>query len=163
MSSSNMYINDVGITGSRYGLTAKQHVAMHVVLHILKSYYMSTRFHHGDCIGVDNQANSIASLLGYETVAHPPSNNSKRAFCKSDTTLPEMSYYARNMAIVDSCQIIIGCPRIKEISSGSGTWSTIKYCRSSDKNLLVLNSYGNPIESIGCVASFIGRHIHSLE
>lgn len=68
----------VGFTGTQLGMTGFQ-------IEELTKLLMATtitQFHHGDCIGADEQAHEIAKALGIPVAIHPPINPSKRAFCK---------------------------------------------------------------------------------
>jgi hypothetical protein len=85
-------------------------------------------FHHGDCVGADAEAHVIATVLGFETVVHPPKNEKLRAFCKGDLILEPRDYLARNHQIIDATDLLFAVPDGPE-TKRSGTWSTIRYAR----------------------------------
>lgn len=134
----------IGITGSRTGLTAKQFATLDKLLSKMLRKYDVTECHHGDCFGVDftfNQyiyANSKATI-----VVHPPTIDKQRAFCAKDEDERFVvekckPYLDRNKDIVNSSDIMIGCPDTPIEKSRSGTWSTIRYARKQQTILFVV-------------------------
>jgi hypothetical protein len=112
-------------------------------------------FHHGDCVGADEEAHEVAVALGYRIHVHPPANEKYQA----DTVLnvPLMDrldapapYMKRNQAIVDSCSILVACPQQDQVmlSSGlvstqrSGTWSTIRKAQKVNKPRVIVYADG---------------------
>lgn len=97
-------------------------------------------FHHGDCIGADEQAHSMALLLGYEIVVHPPVSPKKRAYCQGATLYhSERGYLDRNHDIVDASDFMIATPKdMEDVPRGSGTWATIRYATKTRVNLLIV-------------------------
>lgn len=90
-----------------------------------------TAFHHGDCIGADRIAATLAHNLGYTIIAHPPENPKARAFFAPPTgvILPTKPYLERNRDIVDACDLLLAMPRDSEEELRSGTWAAIRYAR----------------------------------
>jgi len=85
-------------------------------------------FHHGDCIGADEEAGVIAALAGYKVVVHPPEDAKARAFTFGDIMLAPLPYLQRNHEIVDVTDVLIAVPDSeKNIKRGSGTWATVRY------------------------------------
>ena len=134
----------VGFTGTRKGLSEYQ---KEMLQHILKKY--GTVFHHGDCIGADEQFHVLAEselptdLLDTNIIVHPPDNDKYRAFssCLSKgTILLPKPYLERNKDIVDACDLLIACPNPKdEINKQrSGTWSTIRYAKKQGKDIIII-------------------------
>lgn len=125
----------LGITATRSGQTRRQ---KRVVVWLFKEYYWS-EFHHGDCLGGDEEGFNIAKAAGVRTFAHPPINEKFRAFTKSDVILPQKDFIERNHYIVDSVNVMIACPASRtEQFRGSGTWATIRYARKVGRPLVLV-------------------------
>lgn len=90
-------------------------------------------FHHGDCIGADEQAHNL--LLDYLGVAqdqiwiHPCTITNKRAYCKSKHILDPKPPLERNDDIVHVSEVIFAAPFEREEQQRSGTWYTIRRVR----------------------------------
>lgn len=128
----------VGFTGTQCGMTSRQKERLCAKLIELDV----TEFHHGDCIGADEQADNIARTIGgIVIVIHPPNNDSKRAFCErrglSKVCEPK-PYLDRNHDIVDESEMMFATPgqRIEQLRSG--TWATIRYARKVKKPGVIL-------------------------
>lgn len=94
--------------------------------------------HHGDCIGADSIAHSLASSAGYEIIVHPPINPVKRAFCKGyHLQMPPRGYLDRNRDIVDASECLLAVPKGYE-EVRSGTWSTVRYAKKVGKPVHLL-------------------------
>lgn len=133
----------VGFTGTQEGMKVKQAKKLKKVLLDLMRH-MVNEFHHGDCIGADEEAHEIVSRdIGCEIVIHPPKNNSKRAWCKAGQVRfrEQKEYLARNKDIVDSTEILVACPKGPE-EIRSGTWSTVRYAKKRGKRVLVIKPDG---------------------
>lgn len=126
----------LGFTGTQIGLSHKQKDTLR---HILKKFrHLEIKLRHGDCIGADAEANTIAREEGFKTVAHPPTNDKKRAFCEVDKTLPEKDYLVRNHDIVNCSKLLIACPRGIQETVRSGTWATVRYARKVGKDIIII-------------------------
>lgn len=126
----------VGFSGTQGGVASKQEDTLFHVLGALSA--VDSVFRHGDCIGADAQAHKIAKGHGFKTVAHPPVNESKRAFCDADEILPAKEYLERNKDIVNFSKVLIACPGQFEEVVRSGTWATIRYARKAKKNIIII-------------------------
>lgn len=124
----------IGITGSRDGCTQKQRVTLRTML------LECTELHHGDCIGVDEDAHIIAFNMRPKPriVIHPPLEGALRAYCKGDEVLFEHDYITRNHHIVDACEHLLACPASFIEKQRSGTWATIRYARSINKRRSII-------------------------
>lgn len=129
-------IRSVGFTGTQQGMTEVQQEKVRAALEIYRDAGAVT-FRHGDCLGADAQAHAIARALGYRTVAHPPVNPDKRAFCEVDELLKPRPYLQRNHDIVDWSDVLIGAPKGPE-ELRSGTWATLRYAKSLDRPRVIL-------------------------
>lgn len=95
-------------------------------------------FHHGDCIGADAQAHEIALFLKVPVHIHPPLCPGKRAFKHSRFTYPPKLYLERNQDIINSCNILIACPKSRIEEARSGTWATIRHARRKHKEIKII-------------------------
>jgi hypothetical protein len=87
-------------------------------------------FHHGDCIGADATAHEIADNAHIPIVIHPPTDASKRAFCKGAlVVLRAYPYLVRNHNIVESVDVMLATPFEDKEVLRSGTWATVRYAR----------------------------------
>ena len=151
----------VGFTGSQGGMKSEQVTALRLLLEEIFRYPADflpsapfadldlprvAELHHGDCIGSDAQAHKIARELGYRVVGHPPINSSKRAFCDFDELREPREYLIRNHDIVDETNVMVATPDAPE-TLRSGTWATIRYARSLERNIGVI--YTNEDEHRG--------------
>ncbi|MEP2955503.1 MAG: hypothetical protein ABJN39_09190 [Sulfitobacter sp.] len=124
----------VGVTGSRYPRPVRSVDRLRVLL----LEWGATELHQGDCSGWDEQAFEVARALGLKTVAHPPTNDSFRAFTASDVILPPAPYLDRNKTIVRAVDRMIAAPDGPE-RQRSGTWSTVRFAKSQGVKGLVLS------------------------
>lgn len=140
-----MNVYKVGFTGTQVGMTVKQAGIIDKFLtELLNKYLLITHdspfeFHHGDCIGSDEEAAAIAFEIGYKICCHPPINPTKRAFFHNNDVMYDLKgYIDRNHDIVDSCDILIATPKEKEEQLRSGTWATIRYARKTGKPVEII-------------------------
>ncbi len=118
---------NIGFTGTQRGMTPFQKNTVRELLRAWSHEYVPAfKFHHGDCIGADEQAVVIARENGLRIVCHPPIDERKRAFAPFDEMLPPEEFMTRNQAIVDVSDRLIVCPRQYEEINRSGTWSTYR-------------------------------------
>lgn len=125
-----------GFTGTQNGQTDEQQLSFEDLVRSGRP----RGFHHGDCVGADEQSHSIVRRVDKECVItiHPPSNPSKRAWCEPDTLLPEDEYLNRNHDIVDATQRLIATPSGYEEQIRSGTWATVRYARKMGKPVTII-------------------------
>ena len=120
----------VGVTGSQKGWTPAQKVQFQDLIDELRV----EEFHHGDCIGVDEQAVAEVRREHGEVIhTHPPINSTKRAMCGGHLYAPK-EYLDRNHDIVDSVDILIVVPATDEEIIRSGTWATYRYAMKGLQN-----------------------------
>lgn len=126
-----------GFTGTEVGMSNRQIAGLRAHLMAAEP---NSEFHHGDCIGADEEAHAIARELGFLIVVHPPLNASKRAFCtRAYQVLKPKPYLDRNRDVVDACAVLIAAPWSDEEELRSGTWATVRYARKMDKQRLILS------------------------
>lgn len=123
----------VGMTGNRYGMSKQAKQTFQDIL--AEGEY--NELHHGDCKGADADAHDLATFFELKTVAHPPIDESLRAFKKADIILPQKQYFVRNRAIVDSTQILFGFPLTMRKTKG-GTWYTMGYAIKQNRPLTII-------------------------
>ena len=127
-----------GFTGTRSGLNDSQKKS---IIKLLQQNINngSIEIHHGDCVGADKDFHDICVSLSdkIKIIIHPPTDNKLRAFCKSEFIEKEKSYLERNKDIVNKSDILIACPFSSEEQLRSGTWSTIRYAKKLNKNVLL--------------------------
>jgi len=120
----------IGFTGTQRGMTEGQKGQVHELLNLASVH----EFHHGDCIGADEEAHRIAKDLGIWTVAHPPADPKKRAYTDADEIRESKPYLKRNRDIVDETERLMATPRTRvEQRRSSGTWATVRYARKQEK------------------------------
>ena len=131
-------MRSIGFTGTRKGMTAYQREALWRVL----AGGERGVFHHGDCVGSDEEAHAIALEARWEVVVHPPVLDHARAFCggRGVTVLPAKPYLERNRDIVDSCSLLVAAPETDEEKIRSGTWSTVRAARRIGREVFVLST-----------------------
>jgi hypothetical protein len=137
---------NIGITGTRSAATRQQ---LEALGSLLEAFY-PIQLHHGDCVGVDEQAHDMAEDLRmnchedhYEIVIHPPNNKKFRAFCKGDIILPPKEYLERNKDIVRSCHFLIAVPKEMEENLRSGTWATVRFAIKTKTPVIVIYPDGS--------------------
>jgi hypothetical protein len=133
----------LGFTGTRYGMTPAQSVAVErLTRRLAEAHYVVA--HHGDCVGADAEFHEIARLYVDRIVIHPPVDEMRRAFCRpADEWRDARSHLARNQAIVTESMIMIAAPFECEHRRG-GTWYTIAHVRKLERPLaLVLRNGGD--------------------
>lgn len=133
-----MSVAKLGFTGTRDGLTPQQQATLERILRDAVVIYNIAELHHGDCIGADVDAHTIAKKVGLKVVIHPPINATKRANCVGDETREPQSYIERNHSIVDSTDAMLAAPHSMREEIRSGTWATVRYARSMHRRLLIV-------------------------
>ena len=121
----------LGISGARTGGTDRQLIKLEQLLTAVKIKKPQTICRHGNCVGVDEQADAICVKLSIPTEAFPStwtSTQSKTSKAKI-MSAPERPY-KRNTTIVNSIHGLIALPRGSEESGLSpGTWDAINKAR----------------------------------
>jgi hypothetical protein len=117
----------IGITATREGLTWAQRSKLESALRLLKDFRQAKFFHHGDCVGGDEQGALLARDLGFTVVGHPPVVTKLRAFFDSDESYEPAPYLDRDRALADTVDLLLALPKSHQPSPRSGTWFTYGY------------------------------------
>lgn len=119
----------LGFTGTQRGMTMSQVQRFKDLVVRLSPL----EFHHGDCVGADEEAHAIVRMVAplCVIVIHPPTNGSKRAFCVGNRILPPREYLVRNRNIVEAVHRLAACPKSPVEQLRSGTWSTVRRARQA--------------------------------
>lgn len=133
-----------GFIGTRHGMTKAQQESLKELLRRKKI----EEFHHGDCVGSDQQAHQIVDDLrtlkrkqSIKVVGHPAKWEKYRAHCQCDIEHDPDTYNRRNKDIVDGTDFLIATPDSKE-RGGSGTWITVRYARKHKKRIYIVHKSG---------------------
>jgi len=136
---------NVGFSGTRDGMTAKQKATLKQLLDKLHEGQTTIWFRHGDCQGSDEQAHGIASRAGYNILIHPPDEERLRAHCEGAfSVLEPKPYRERNLRIVEKSHILLACPKgLADEEPRSGTWATIRTANNLGVPVRVIMSDGS--------------------
>lgn len=131
----------IGFTGTQHGMTPQQQAVVDWLL--VTSRDTPAYFHHGDCVGADAEAHTIALRHTYAVVIHPPIHTAKRAHCVGAyLVLPPADYIVRNHDIVDECNLLIATPAQSDEQIRSGTWATIRYAHRKRRRTVIVHPDG---------------------
>lgn len=131
----------IGFTGTQNGMSIPQ---MDILQKLFNKVKVNGEFHHGDCIGADQQAHKIALLFKMKIYIHPPQDSKKRAWCSGPNViiLPVKDYLVRNKDIVNVTQVLIATPADEYEQLRSGVWSTIRYAKKIGKPIRIIYPSG---------------------
>ena len=131
----------IGFTGTRHGMNETQRKELKKLLDN-KEF---CEFHHGKCIGSDEQAHEYVETIKEDRhikiVGHPPKYKKFMSDCKCDIMMKPFDYLKRNHNIVDNTDMLIATPDTKE-KLHSGTWSTIRYAKKHGKRTYIIHKNG---------------------
>ena len=100
------------------------------------------RFHHGCCIGADEQAHTISkSIPGLICHLHRPVDETQMAVGLVGVEWPPAPYLKRNRSIVRSSTLLVAAPHGCE-ELRSGTWSTVRYARILSRPVVIIWASG---------------------
>lgn len=136
--SSGKIVDNVGFTGTQSGMTAYQKVGVLKLLHGYFQEQPEPRFHHGDCIGADEEAAELARKVGFYIVGWPCTITAKRAHFPSDASHIPSEPLVRNRAIVLISGVLIATPRTMAEELRSGTWATIRFARKMHRKIEIV-------------------------
>lgn len=125
----------VGFSGSRFGMTTEQIIAVEKLVDDNLTISWGA---HGDCVGADAHFHMIARAQGLFVKGHPPSDPKLRAYCDFDEVADPKPYLVRNADIVDETDFLIATPKEMTEQKRGGTWSTIRYARKEGKPIVIV-------------------------
>jgi len=131
----------VGFTGTREGMTDEQKDKFGRLVKGLQP----EGFHHGDCVGADEDAHGLVREHAPDTpiTVHPPESSIARAHGVGDVIRPPSPYLGRKRALVDASGLLVATPDGPE-RRRSGTWSTVRYARRQEGvRVLVIHPDGS--------------------
>jgi hypothetical protein len=140
-------MKQIGFTGTQTGMTKKQKLKLKIILRRFVKGVKATgfKFHHGDCVGADEEADKIAKAEGGSIVQHPPKIPDKRAFCLvrgQDAVRPKKDYLPRNRDIVkEGKDLLLSAPKEKsepDSQRAGGTWYTTRHARDVGRKIIIL-------------------------
>ncbi len=142
----------LGFTGSRRPLIHPQVVALtEFLVHPIIPQGVKPGIweaHHGDCTGGDEYFHDTIGVVNPECIrhVHSPRENQHRAFVtvrSTDILWPPKDYLIRNRDIIESCDLLIGCPSSMTFSLGSGSWWTIEAAKKVNKPTIIILPNGS--------------------
>lgn len=136
----------LAFTGTRRGMTDVQKTEVARILCAVKP----DTVYHGDCVGADAEFHDLVRehLLETKIVIWPgPSGDDLRARKQGDEIKPVMNHLARNRAMVDGAQVVIGAPFENERQTRGGTWYTIDYSAKKCRARYLCKPDGGVIEA----------------
>lgn len=125
----------MGFTGTRFGMTLEQKQAVEELWVKLGV----TEEHHGDCVGADEDSDTIAHKLGLYVVIHPPVDGKLQAHCRyANETREPKTNFARNRDIVNETVYLTAAPGTMKEEAYGGTWYTVNYGRKQNRRLWIV-------------------------
>lgn len=138
-------MNRIGFTGTREGLTTSQRDALNQLLAKLRDRGMA-EFHHGMCVGADQEAHSLIrhGSLDVRIHGHPASKvpDHLRAMVDVDRRYRAFPPLVRNQHIVSATELLVACPDGPE-TVRSGTWSTVRYAVTIGRPVVIVYPSGD--------------------
>lgn len=136
-------MTDLGITGTRNGMTKEQQASFELLVEsLLKTHPTLINFHQGQCIGVDVEAANYLHTKNLTIISHSPIKVDLIGESHVDISMEPQGYFQRNRNIVDSSQIMIVVPYTNEHQSFGGTWYTHDYAVKRKKIVYVIYPEG---------------------
>ena len=128
----------IGFTGTQHGMSEEQKTALAKTL-----VFLNGEFHHGSCIGADEEAHEIVRrFVDIRIIIHPPKNESKMAKVTGDESRIAKDYLERNHDIVNETERLIACPKSETEELRSGTWATVRYAIKMKKPVTIIYPSG---------------------
>ena len=131
-----------GFTGTQRGMTSAQLEKVEAFLKERPPYFVI----HGACIGADDEFDELAASLKIRRYAFPSDIKDKtvdpgilRSRTGSSIVIAKPAPpLKRNKLIVDASNLLIACPGQNFEILRSGTWTTIRRCRETRKQLVLI-------------------------
>lgn len=134
----------VGFTGTQRGMNDEQ---KRLLRSALEFYWYKLDegerwFHHGLCLGADEQADQIAQEIGWSRWGHPSTITEKQAeiVCeRMESPLPPLT---RNLEIVRASNVVLATPWEEFEQRRSGTWATVRYAVREETPVTIITPNG---------------------
>lgn len=140
---------EIGYTGTRQGMTIEQHAALCKIMLCYHKTEGAFRWHHGCCVGGDEQCHNLAKIFDFKVRGHPPINTALMANLDGfESTAPPEQYIPRNHKIVNETEILIATPHQVQEVQRSGTWATIRFAKKIGRRVVMIrpNGYAHSYE-----------------
>ena len=129
----------IGFTGTRTGMTAAQ-AATFAALAAAGDW---AEFHHGDCVGADDQSVAITATMLPRCVLHlhPPTDERLRAHSElhhPHIVHPALPFLDRNAMIVAAADHLYACPAEEVPQVHGGTWWTVRHAKRTKVPVTVI-------------------------
>lgn len=138
----------VGITGSRFGMSADQAERLgarfdSLAEGIIRGTVASVTVLHGDCFVVDEEADAMAHARGFVRACFPSNIPGMRAHTGAGAWGEPAHPWVRNRQIVNRCHWLIAmpCPRSR------GTWMTWNFGKEASRKRTLLRTDKEPWNS----------------
>jgi hypothetical protein len=127
---------EIGVTGSRHGLSERQLAWARAFLTTNK--HSIAAVHHGDCVGADSEFHDLVREIVPTAVlhVHPPTNPLFRAR-KRGLVYPCLHYHTRNTRIIQLCTHLLAFPAA---GRSTGTRWTIHAAQSMNRRTTVVRA-----------------------
>lgn len=136
-------MNYFGFTGTQKGMTDEQRDTLDTLMREMAGKPPSgVMFNHGDCVGADVEAATLARKLGFYVVGHPSNLHHKRGHFPSDYERTPKTPLVRNRSIVYESDVLFACPRGTKPQRRSGTWFTINFARTQSVPVYIIHPNG---------------------
>lgn len=172
----------VGFSGTQQGMTPNQKTQFLVLMSKIRNTDNDVEFHHGCCIGSDEDAVMLLRNHYFEwpeIVCHPagfaikaselglvipPTKFSSIAYSNSNRTLDGFTddFLTRNRKLAKQCDFCITTPAQPNEVIRSGTWTTKRYFVNLNKVIVVIYPDGTVSGRDAMVALLNGRLASSL-
>jgi predicted Rossmann fold nucleotide-binding protein DprA/Smf involved in DNA uptake len=139
------YLN-IGVTGSRTPPTPEQASRLIQMFQEWSKIYKLS-LHHGNCVGVDEFAHTVAYVHpGSKIYVYPPVDTkfeSTRSFAQvPDQFFQRKPYLERNKDIVRASDVLVAMPSGPE-RLRSGTWSTVRFALKRNVDTYIIMPDGS--------------------
>lgn len=139
----------LGFTGSQKGMTVQQLSRFRLLIDSFADMFVIKEFHHGCCIGADEQAHNVVVELYPKIIMHihPGNIEAKKAACEHSKKVlyPAIDNLIRNKKIVNAANVLIAAPAQNYEITRSGTWATIRDALRDKKQVLIIDTNGGII------------------
>lgn len=132
----------IGFTGTQNGMSGPQLIKLNEAFEKIVASVGPGEFHHGDCVGADSEAATLARSHGFRIIGHPPTVYDKRAFFASDFDHMPLPYLKRNHVIVEMTDKLLVAPKTLTEERRSGTWATFRYAMKLGKSMTIFYPNG---------------------